>query len=353
MAKEKKETTDGTIYAIYGDKYFLKIKQGFAIDKIIFSFVDKDNHINCIDCYLDIYDFALLMKKIRNGAFERAYANEKARTATEKAGDPNKTVYSKNIWPSRITYGGCQLKNGVNNYTGSISRYFTIAPGLKQEIVFNARMYPADFKDGLYSPKKGAQPLLNINVGCMYEELEKLQIKWDYIEKQLFEEKNSPENFISEYEKNNRGINDAQAGVSSNPNSNSLKPQTNQQANQQPKPQTNQQLAPSTSEPKPQNGNNNQAVAQKEGQKVEKVKFSGKTPLTKSGDSTTYYMEASVGSNLVCIVFPKDAYTVSKKFEEFKAKAEVDKFAFNIDCVKTTSNKPKYAAIYYFKDFSN
>lgn len=156
------------IHDIYGKIAFLKIKPAFALDKILFSFVQrKQNTENVfqpqeetlqgkvkasIDCYMSITDARLFAAKITSGrigkAMELSLNNAKSQN----------TQYPDAAWTSRLG-GKVTYKDGEKI---TISRHFSITPGTQKYGVIQAVEQPAEekvFEDGkkLYVPIKNAK----------------------------------------------------------------------------------------------------------------------------------------------------------------------------------------------------
>ena len=71
--KSKKDNaSDGTFYSFFTQKYFLKIKQCFNIDKVLFSFVKKGTKGQSVDVYVDTDEFDLLCDMILNKSLKTA-----------------------------------------------------------------------------------------------------------------------------------------------------------------------------------------------------------------------------------------------------------------------------------------
>ena len=110
----------------------LKIKQCLSINKMELSFVSygSDNKATAnVNCYLDAVDFGLLCESIRTRELQTAIAKEKARALA--AGE----LYPKVIYTSPM--------GGRKTDKGAVSRYFTIAPGSKADVVFTGYAFNA------------------------------------------------------------------------------------------------------------------------------------------------------------------------------------------------------------------
>lgn len=163
MAKNTNNDTNkdnDVLVAIYGNNTFLKVYQAIEIGKIKFSFVNKDNPNDSIDCYLDcdIFNCDLIDKitsKDCNGLtpLEKLAIAEKQFYAEKKANARGQSVYHSPIWVS---------PSGVNN--GNIVRKFEIQPADKTDYVFRAT-----------EGKK------NILVGCEARFLTLLAERWKYL----------------------------------------------------------------------------------------------------------------------------------------------------------------------------
>ena len=182
MASEKE---NNVLSEMYGAKAFVKVKQCLDIDKMLFSFVSLENSKQYIDCYIKAdYFGALLMRDIANGSLYRKLMEEKAKG--------NK--YPKEVWTS--PYGG----NATANDGKPVSRYFTISPGTKFDVVMTAFSFPATQNDkGAFVPVKGASPLSKLMVGMSYDDLRIMQYRWSFLEKEYMTSKYSLQNMKSTY----------------------------------------------------------------------------------------------------------------------------------------------------------
>lgn len=145
----KENINNDLLLEVYGSKTFVKVYQALEIGKIKFSFAEKDNVTDGIDCYVNADDFASdLIKKITDQRLLKACAVEKQRAASKNE------KYCQDIWKSRAGIDG--EKN---------VRSFSIQPGSSTEMVFRAS-------------KNGK----NIIVGFEYRELELLAYRWSFLE---------------------------------------------------------------------------------------------------------------------------------------------------------------------------
>ncbi|WP_026658236.1 hypothetical protein [Butyrivibrio sp. AC2005] len=183
---ERKTEEKNLLAAYYGKKTFVKIKQCLEIGKIQFSFVDKVNSKNHIDCYMEAEEFgAILMAGIRNGSLIKAIMTEKAK------GDQ----YPKAVWQSPV--GG----NATGNNGKPISRYFEISPASSGEVLFTAHTFPAEKNDtGAFIKVKGSSPILSLRVPCTYNDLKILGYKWSFLEADYMSRKYTVENMKSDYQ---------------------------------------------------------------------------------------------------------------------------------------------------------
>lgn len=182
MANDKE---NNVLCEMYGKKAFVKVKQCLDIDKMLFSFVSLENSQNYIDCYMKADQFgALLMRDIANGSLYRKLMEEKAKG--EK--------YPKEVWTS--PFGG----NATANDGSPISRYFTIAPGTKFDVVMTAYSFPATQSEtGAFIPVKDKNPLLKLMIGMSWDDLRILQYRWSFLEKEYMTTKYSLKNMRSAY----------------------------------------------------------------------------------------------------------------------------------------------------------
>ncbi len=183
---ERKNEERNLLAAYYGSKAFVKIKQCLEIGKIQFSFVDKENTKNHIDCYMEAEEFgAILMAGIRNGSLIKAIMTEKAKGEQ----------YPKAVWQSPV--GG----NATGNNGKPISRYFEISPASSGEVLFTAHSFPAEKNStGAFIKVKGSKALLSLRVPCTYNDLKILGYKWSFLEADYMSKKYSVENMKSDYQ---------------------------------------------------------------------------------------------------------------------------------------------------------
>ena len=159
------------IHSMFTQNTFVKVKQSLEIGKILFSFVDTQNKTN-IDCYMSAEEFgALLMQDVKNGSIFKKLAAEKAKGEQ----------YPKEVWTSPV--------GGSNKGGNPVSRYFTIAPGAKAEVVITATQSLATQNEtGAFIPIKGSKATI-IRVGCKYNDLRLLQYKWSFLEDEYMRSK--------------------------------------------------------------------------------------------------------------------------------------------------------------------
>ena len=155
MAQNRNQNTQDTdkdlLLAIYGGKAFVKIYQALEIGKIKFSFVNKENPKEHIDCYIDAEDFASDLIDIIDSDEIRKRAHA-AKLEKEKTN----SRYAKDIWESRV---------GVSQSDANQLRKFTIQPGTSQDYAFRA-----------------TQNNVNIVVGFAHRELKLLSYRWHFLE---------------------------------------------------------------------------------------------------------------------------------------------------------------------------
>ncbi|MGN0240062.1 MAG: hypothetical protein ACI4CS_00085 [Candidatus Weimeria sp.] len=180
-----------------GRGVILKVRQALEIGKMEFSFVSygTDNKATAsVDCYLDAVEFALLMERIRNESLQKAIFTEKQRW--QSSGDK----YPKEVYVSPI--GGSQTKNGA------VSRFFSIAPAAKQDVVFRAMAFPASVSQtGAFIAKRGEKPVASIIVSTTFHELAKMAYKWQWLEKDYMSQKYCLKNMANEYRNSHRAEN--------------------------------------------------------------------------------------------------------------------------------------------------
>jgi hypothetical protein len=183
---ERKTEERNLLAAYYGSKAFVKIKQCLEIGKIQFSFVDKENSKNHVDCYMEAEEFgAILMAGIRNGSLIKSIMTEKAKGEQ----------YPKAVWQSPV--GG----NATGNNGKPISRYFEISPASSGEVLFTAHTFPAEKNStGAFIKVKGSKALMSLRVPCTYNDLKILGYKWSFLEADYMSKKYSVENMKSDYQ---------------------------------------------------------------------------------------------------------------------------------------------------------
>lgn len=183
---ERKIEEKNLLGAYYGSNAFVKIKQCLEIGKVQFSFVDKTNTKNHIDCYMEAEEFgAILMAGIKTGTLVKALLTEKAKGEQ----------YPKAVWTSPV--GG----NGTGNNGSPISRYFEISPAAKGEVLFTAYSFPAEKNStGAYIKVKGSKALLTLRIPCTYNDLKILAYKWSFLETDYMSTKYSLANMKSDYQ---------------------------------------------------------------------------------------------------------------------------------------------------------
>lgn len=175
-----------TLRNFFGKTTFCKVKSALEIDKMLLSFVDtadaKNKHI---ECYIDAVDFGMLMEQVADGRFGQKLTTEKAKGAQYPG-----AVFTSN-------YGGCKTPDGK-----AISRYFTIAPGSKQDLVLTAYAYPAHVDEmGKYVPDKGAQASCLIRVGCTWHDFDAMRYCWKFLEGDYMRKKYNVEALKNSFEK--------------------------------------------------------------------------------------------------------------------------------------------------------
>jgi len=219
---EKIERQDNNVlHAMYTKDSFVKVKQKLEIGKILFSFVNKKKKnpdgsiesIDCymdankkknpdiesIDCYMDAVEFgAILMKDIATGRLVGSLKESKLRAEGMNAKYP-KAVYTS-------PFGGCSLDaNGKTTRDDSkkvraVSRYFTIAPGARAEVIITAYQYPANITStGAYVKQENSEPEITVMVSTTYNDLRKLQYKWSWLERDYMARTFSMDNMRSNY----------------------------------------------------------------------------------------------------------------------------------------------------------
>ena len=186
MARNNEEKN--VLLEVYGSKAFLKVKQCLEIGKIQFSFVNKNNSKQCIDCYMEAEEFgACLMKDIEDKSLFQELMKEKAKGEE----------YPKAVWTSPV--GG----NATGNNGKPLSRYFEISPAGSgtYEVLFTAKAYPAEKNStGAFIKKKGSKPIFDpLRVPCMFKDLSMLQYKWSFLEQDYMRKKYNMENMKSSY----------------------------------------------------------------------------------------------------------------------------------------------------------
>jgi len=191
------------LYAIYANDTFVKVKQALGIGKMLLSFVNKGTKEH-IDIYLDAEEFgALFMQDVRNGLLFKKLAEEKAKGEQ----------YPKNVFTS--SYGGYEDKNNEECF----SRFFTIAPGSKAEIIITANLYKATKTEtGAFVPVKNSRPILTIRVPATLNDLKIMNYVWEFLAKDYFTNKYSVANMQSEYSPNREEPSEPSSSAPESPN---------------------------------------------------------------------------------------------------------------------------------------
>lgn len=163
------ENEKDLLQAIWGNKTAVKIYQALDIEKIKFSFFEKDDPTHSIDCYMEAIDFASdFVEMIRSNELLKRAAYERKAQAESGA------KYANEIWESRA---------GIND--SKEIRKFSIMPGSSQEFAF-----------------KATQNKKVIIVGFSYLELKNLAYKWSFLENdwnELMKNRYSLSNMKSEF----------------------------------------------------------------------------------------------------------------------------------------------------------
>lgn len=182
MANETKDRD--VLIPLYGSKAFVKIKQCLDIDKVCFSFVDKADSKKHVDVYMEADEFgATLMADIKNHTL--LYKLEKEKEKGEK--------YPKEVYTSPV--GG----NATGNNGNPISRYFTIAPGIKTDAVLTGLAFPAEKNEtGAFIKLKDSKAITTLRVPCSYNDLRILQYRWSFLERDYMTQKYTMANMKSD-----------------------------------------------------------------------------------------------------------------------------------------------------------
>lgn len=184
-----KEQSQRSLMELYGKKAFLKVKSALEIDKIVFSFVNKENPKDFNDIYVNADDFDYLMYEVQKGILARDLQAEKAKG--EQYPQPSRTT----------GLGGFEKDGKV------YSRSMDISAGSTQDIVFTAYVREAT-KDanGLYVPVKGAKPLSTLRVGTSYSDIIKLMRTWQYLGDDYYRRSKTVEAYKNNYKSNNASV---------------------------------------------------------------------------------------------------------------------------------------------------
>lgn len=160
MANNNTNKDPDVLVAIFGGKTFVKVYQALDIGKIKFSFANKSNPKDGIDCYMDCNIFNCdLIDKITSKDYnnittlEKLALAEKKAYAERKASANGQTIYHKPIWESPA---------GVND--GNVVRKFEIQP--------------ADNTDYMFRATEGKKC---ITVGCEARYLSLLAENWSFL----------------------------------------------------------------------------------------------------------------------------------------------------------------------------
>lgn len=132
--RNQESEKEKSIIEFYNRDTFVKVKEAFAISKIVFSFVKWDIHtgesITSVDCYMKVEEAGLLARKITTGRMYQKMEQERAKGQK----------YPDSVWKSPL--GGvseAEVKRRKLRSDGrAISRHFTIAPGSSKYAVISA-----------------------------------------------------------------------------------------------------------------------------------------------------------------------------------------------------------------------
>lgn len=279
------------LLAIYGGKSFVKIYQALEIGKIKFSFVNKENPKEHIDCYIDADDFASDLIAIIDSdeIRKRAYNARQEQKET-------KAKYAKDIWESRV---------GVSQTNASQLRKFTIQPGSSQDFAFRA-----------------TQNSMNIVVGFAHRELKLLSYRWHFLEadwnKKMaakyslanmtseYHQKQNKEQYARQVEEENQYASTAQPQEQENTTSNAQNSNYSNQMAETPTYGISSNLKEARNsqneqkqEPK-QSHNNGSSV------KIQSYQLKVKTPLTDLSGGGKAFQGWGADNNVYDIVIRKD-----------------------------------------------
>lgn len=287
MANEAKDL----LCAIYGGKSFVKIYQALEIDKIKFSFAEKGKENEGITCWMNAEDFASdLIKKIRTGRLEKQIIEEKKRFEIAKKTDPNEK-YPKEVWKSRPGMG----KDGL--------RSFAIQPGSVADLMFRA-----------------TQNKKSITVGCDYRELELLEYRWSFLEKD-YEKKLFEKYTIATMKSDYRGNLDLDED-NPNPEQNIPDENTSSSAdsNEQPIARPPVYTAEANDEPESKETPDKNVATENTQSATLKLKLKVIVPITDYKNGKCLKAVTEDGEELP-VLFPSDTFKKTNNWDEFEKKA--------------------------------
>ncbi len=143
------------IFEVYGKDAFLKVKECFAIDQLVFSFVKTaegtKSFVDSNDIYMSITEARLFGEQLARGEFYKALEESRQKAAASNS-------YPTEVWKGRL--GGKKSEDGV------ISRHMTLFPGSRKFAVMQATKQPGTVSDrGLIIPDNtNRDKIIRINV---------------------------------------------------------------------------------------------------------------------------------------------------------------------------------------------
>lgn len=198
--EEKEEIDKDVIYAVYQKSSFFKVKQVLNLGKILFSFKSLQGKKDNIDIYMDVDDFVLGIVHgfTRNINGERPF-DKKFKDSYAASNESPREIYNS-------PYGG----NATGNNGQPISRCFTISPkGITDRdkgrayvpmLHFCAKENKATISaTGGFTPIKDAAPLKTIHVNCSFYDMEKLLLRWSYLQQDYYSKKYCLRNMQSKF----------------------------------------------------------------------------------------------------------------------------------------------------------
>ena len=200
--EEKEESDNDVIYAVFQKSSFFKVRQALGIGKIWFSFKSLQGKQDDIEIYMDVDDFVLgIVRGFTKDINGKRPFDKKFSENFEASKENPAAIYNS-------PYGG----NATGNNGKPISRCFTISPkGITDRdngrayvpmLHFCAKESQATVSaTGGFTPIKNTTPLKTIHVNCSFYDMEKLLLRWSYLQQDYYSKKYCLENMQQKFAK--------------------------------------------------------------------------------------------------------------------------------------------------------